>query len=246
MKMRVTRLYVNQNLEMHNEVMLDEATLHYAANVLRLNKFSSLTLFNGDGFDYACEILSFSRKLIRLRVYEKKQINNESPLITNLLLAISKSSHMDYAIQKSVEAGVTNIYPIYTERTVYKPNNKSSNKFTHWKRVIVGACEQCGRAQLANIYNAIKFSEINDLNENELGLLLDQNSPRPISAVKYSSPKSFWFIVGPEGGLTNKEIEYAINVKGYQSVRCGPRILRTETAAHTIIISAQLMWGDYL
>ena len=69
--MRVVRLYINQNLALHHEITLEDATLHYATNVLRLNKNSSLLLFNGDGSDYACEILSFKKKTAELRVIKK-------------------------------------------------------------------------------------------------------------------------------------------------------------------------------
>ena len=243
--MRVVRLYVHQNLALHHEVTLGDAELHYATNVLRLNKNSSLLLFNGDGFDYSCEILSFKKKTVELKVIEKIQVKNESSLITNLVLGISKSSHMDYAIQKSVEAGVSNIYPICMERTIYKPSTKSNiNKLQHWKKIIISACEQCGRAELPSLFNIAELTSISKLHDGDLGLVLDQNASQPITATDKHAPSVIWLLIGPEGGLTNKEISLAIE-KGFQAVTCGPRVLRTETAVHTALICAQLLWGDY-
>ena len=243
--MRVIRLYVNQNLALHHEVTLDDAALHYATNVLRLNENSSLFLFNGDGFDYSCEILSIKKKTIELKVIEKIQVNNESSLVTNLLLGISKSAHMDYAIQKSVEAGVSNIYPICMQHTVYKPSTKSNrNKYQHWKKVIISACEQCGRAKLPSLLDIAELTSMNKLLDQNLGLVLDRNASKSITSIDNPVPSVIWLLIGPEGGLTNKEISLAIE-KGFQPVRCGPRVLRTETAAHTALICAQLLWGDY-
>ena len=243
--MRTVRLYVNQKLRLHHEVLLDEAALHYASNVLRLNNNSSLRLFNGDGYDYFCEILSINKKTIELKVIKKIQAKNESPLITNLVLGISKSSHMDFAIQKSVEAGVSNIYPVCTERTIYKSSIKSNNnKLQHWNKIIISACEQCGRAILPNLYDINDLTGINYLLDTDLGLVLDQNATQSIITITNPVPSVVWLLVGPEGGLTNTEIKFAIE-KGFQAVTCGPRVLRSETAALTALICAQLLWGDY-
>ncbi len=242
--MRVVRLYVNVALELHNELVLEEATLHYAANVLRLNKKSTLSLFNGDGFDYSCKILSSQNKSLTLKIIEKIVVVNESPLITNLILGISKTAHMDYAIQKCVEAGVTNFFPVFTERTTYKSSEKSdNNKRIHWNKIIISACEQCGRAKLPHLNNIDEFRNIKKLPSSTLGLVLDQNATQSITAFKDVVLPEVWLLVGPEGGLTHVELELANN-NGYKSVACGPRVLRTESAAHSALIASQLMWGD--
>ena len=74
--------------------------------------------------------------------------------------------------------------------------------------------------------------------------MLDQNASKPITAIDIPDPSVVWLLIGPEGGLTNTEIALAIE-KGFRAVTCGPRVLRTETAAHTALICAQLLWGDY-
>ncbi len=242
--MRVIRLYVNQSLTLSNELQLDDTTRHHAINVLRLNKNSSLTLFNGDGYDYPCEILAFNKKAVEVKVIDHIKAIKESPLVTNLLLGISKSSHMDYAIQKSVEAGVTNIYPIATERTVTKFSAKSkSNKYQHWQRIIISACEQCGRATLPVLHDTTDLSYLKNLENDERGFVLDANSNYPLAKFSQDIFKSVWLLVGPEGGLTQVEISRA-QQNGYQAVTCGPRVLRTETAALSAIVCAQLLWGD--
>lgn len=242
--MRVIRLYVNQNLVLNNELQLDDTTRHHAINVLRLNKNSSLLLFNGDGYDYPSEILAFNKKAVEVKVTDQINAIKESPLVTNLLLGVSKSSHMDYAIQKTVEAGVTNIYPVVTERTIAKLSAKSkTNKHQHWQRIIVSACEQCGRATLPMLHDTTDLTCLKNLNTDERGFVLDSDSNNPLAKFSQDAFTSVWLLVGPEGGLTRIEITRA-QQKGYQAVTFGPRVLRTETAALSAIVCAQLLWGD--
>lgn len=242
--MRVVRLYTHQHLAPDIELELEDEIRHYALNVLRLNKRSSLTLFNGDSFDYPCEIIDYTKTIIRVKLLEKLTLYNESPLATHLYLGISKSSHMDYAIQKSVEAGVSFIHPILTERTVNKTTNKSAkNKLQHWKRIIHSACEQCGRAVIPKLLPISEFDKIEKLNKNEYGLMLDADSEQTMQSLNISKPSTLKLLIGAEGGFSENETKHALE-KGFRTVRCGPRILRTETAALTAMITAQQIWGD--
>ncbi|MEJ2115801.1 MAG: 16S rRNA (uracil(1498)-N(3))-methyltransferase, partial [Gammaproteobacteria bacterium] len=191
-----------------------------------------------------CEILECSKTMLRVKVTEKLALNNESLLDIHLYQCISKSSHMDYAIQKSVEAGVSNIHPIISERTVSKSSNKSTeNKQQHWQRIIQSACEQCGRATIPTLFPICNFNEIDELNTNEHGLILDASSDLTMNRLKIDNPLSIKLLIGPEGGLSEIETKTA-SLKGYKAVRCGPRILRTETAAVTAVVLTQQLWGD--
>ena len=243
--MRAIRLYTpNQILAPDSELELDERTRHYAINVLRLNKHSDLIIFNGDGFDYVCEILVCNKSTLQVRVSKQQTLNNESSLKTHLYLGISKSSHMDFAIQKTVETGVTSIQPISTQRTVSKSTSKSlTNKHQHWKRIIQSACEQCGRAIIPKLGESIELHDIEPLLENEYGLVFDSNSSQNIQSLNLCAPGAIKLLIGPEGGLSDKEIQQALQ-KGFQAVHCGPRVLRTETAAVTAVLLAQREWGD--
>lgn len=242
--MRVVRLYTHQYLAPDLKLELDTDIRHYALTVLRLNKRSTLQLFNGDGFDYPCEIIDCTKTIFRVNILEKIELRSESPLTTHLYLGMSKSLHMDYAIQKSVEAGVSCIYPILTERTVNKTTTKSAvNKLQHWQRIIHSACEQCGRAVIPKLSAISRFDEIERLNKNEYGVMLDANSEQTMQTLNIRKPSILKLLIGAEGGFSKNETKLALE-KGYQTVRCGPRILRTETAALAAVITAQQIWGD--
>ena len=50
-------------------------------------------------------------------------------------------------------------------------------------------------------------------------------------------------VVGPEGGLSDKEVEQALG-NGFAPVSLGRRILRTETAGLAVLSILQFHWGD--
>lgn len=242
--MRVIRLYVNRNLAVPDEIRLDERTRHYATRVLRVNKNSSLVLFNGDSYDYPGTLTTCHKKAIVVRITDRIHAVREPALETHLVLGVSKSTHMDYAIQKTVEAGVTGIHPVITERTVTRLSDRTkANKQQHWQNIIISACEQCGRATLPALHETTDLDGLSPVHEDARGFVLDAGSDRTLTRYGQEPLKKAWFVVGPEGGLTRSETDRIIE-KGFRAVTLGPRILRTETAALSAIIGAQMLWGD--
>ena len=70
----------------------------------------------------------------------------------HLGLGISKGERMDFAIQKAVELGVTEITPLFTEHCVVNLNEKRIQKrLHHWQGIIISACEQSGRNVLPHL-----------------------------------------------------------------------------------------------
>jgi len=128
-------------------IALPEVAASHAARVLRMQVGDHAVLFNGDGFDYACELVSVQKSGVNVLILSSKPITNESPLDILLLQGISSGDRMDYTIQKAVELGVKGIQPIATERSVVKLNQERSEKrVAHWQQIVISACEQSGRA----------------------------------------------------------------------------------------------------
>ncbi|MEM7401494.1 MAG: 16S rRNA (uracil(1498)-N(3))-methyltransferase [Pseudomonadota bacterium] len=244
--MRKVRLYTSQHLASNSELELDDDTRHYAFNVLRLNKNASLYLFNGDGFDYCCKILNCNKSKVVVKITHQQQLNTESKLGIQLYLGISKSSHMDYAIQKTVESGVSTIQPVLMERTVTKVSQKSfRNKHQHWQRIIQSACEQSGRAVLPVLFDPCELDQIEHIKKQECGLLFDASAKQSLNIIRDKKPDTVKLLVGPEGGLAENEVNHLMD-RGFQTVKLGPRVLRTETAAVAAVITTQLLTGDML
>jgi 16S rRNA (uracil1498-N3)-methyltransferase len=227
--------------------VLPEPQARHIVQVLRMKAGASLTLFNGDGAEYAAVITHAARGVVSARIEAVRAVARESPLHVTLGQSVSRGERMDYTVQKAVELGVAGIEPVTTSRGVVRLDAaRARQKSDHWQAIAIGACEQCGRNRVPSVAPVERF---HDWLERRRGgasgtaLLLDPESrcglrelPRP--------PGRVTLLAGPEGGLTEDERQDALRA-GFVAVRLGPRVLRTETAALAALASMQVLWGDF-
>ncbi|PKO50708.1 MAG: 16S rRNA (uracil(1498)-N(3))-methyltransferase, partial [Betaproteobacteria bacterium HGW-Betaproteobacteria-20] len=100
------RFFTHQSLSLSATIQLSDSAAAHATKALRLNVGDSAIVFNGDGFDYDCELTSIKKNAVLAKITAMRQISNESPLRIRLLQAISSGDRMDFTIQKAVELGV--------------------------------------------------------------------------------------------------------------------------------------------
>ena len=101
--MRDFRLFSSRPLAVGDVLPLDEAAHRHVGKVLRLRVGAPLVLFNGDGFDYAAELVSCDRRASQVRIVAREAAGNESPLNLTLFAALLKGEAMDRVVQKAVE-----------------------------------------------------------------------------------------------------------------------------------------------
>lgn len=245
---------VMSNLRFHSptalavgqSVPLSDNAMAHAVRVMRLKVGDTLTLFCGDGFDYQCALTSIEKKSAQVEVLSRMQVSNESPLTIRLLQGISSGDRMDYTIQKAVELGVTEIYPLSTERSVTKlSGDRAAKRLEHWQGVAIAACEQSGRAIVPTVHAPMTLAQwlTQHATSDCLNVLLNPVGAKRL-AVLSKPANAIHMLIGPEGGLSLGEIELATQ-HHFQSIVLGPRILRTETAALTAIACMQSLWGDF-
>lgn len=240
--MRNIRIFQDIPLAANQAITLDKAASNHLIKVLRLKDQQSFTLFNGSGGEYTAT-LQISAKTAIAVLHEQLTPVTESCLEIHLFQGISKGDRMDFAIQKSVELGVTRITPVFCGRTVVNLKaDRLEKKLQHWRSIAISACEQCGRNIIPEISMAVDFKTALHDKSDCLNVLLD-----PLSATRIHdltpADKKLGILIGPEGGLTEEEVKLASEA-GFCGVRLGPRILRTETAALAAIATAQALWGD--
>ena len=151
---------------------------------------------------------------------------------------------MDFTLQKAVELGVTRVVPVMTEYGNVRINQQRlQKKIEHWNKIIIGACEQCGRNKIPELEAPLTFDEWLSKDSNVIKIVLHPESGLRLS--KLSKPEGgITILSGPEGGFSEREIKKACEAD-YQIVNIGPRILRTETAALVAISACQMLWGDF-
>ncbi len=258
--MRVPRLYLPAPLVTGATVPLNERAFNHAVRVLRLKPGAPLVLFDGEGQAFAATLGEIGKREAWARVSEALPDEAEPPLRIVLAQGISRGEKMDHTVQKAVELGVAVIQPLFVERGgVGLSGERLARKVQHWRGIVSGACEQCGRNRLPELREPLSLSEWlaqpTDFfppceeevgrrgKARELRLLLD---PLATQALRGREPPTaaVTLLIGSEGGLSPAEITQAQAV-GFTGVRLGPRVLRTETAGVAALAALQALWGDW-
>lgn len=241
--MRIPRIYTPQDLQANSQLELEEAASRHIAKVLRMGPGRELILFNGQGGEYSATIENQTKKITQVAISQFQPDNRQSPLETELGIAISRGERMDQVIQKASELGVTAISPIFSERTEVKLSGpRLDKKLQHWQQIAISACEQSQRNLLPIVRPPQTLASFLSHSQQDLKLVLHHRSDKKLQ--DYCQPQSSCFLIGPEGGLSENEIRQA-EQQGFNALTLGPRVLRTETAPIAALSLAQYLWGDF-
>jgi len=238
--MKRIRLYQNTVFKVGDKISLEKNNEHHLLKVLRFPVGNTITLFNGDGFDYQAIVIS-TKKTYIVEVLSQQKNESESSLDLTLAQGIAKGEKMDFLIQKAVELGVSRIIPMQTEHCVVRLKaEKVANRINHWQKIANHACGQSGRSVIVDISLPLTLTEL--LNKpNHNGFVLYHRATENLQTME--KPSKATILIGPEGGLSDAEIKQATNA-GFQPLLLGKRILRTETASLVAIANMQLLWGS--
>ncbi|MGN8346139.1 16S rRNA (uracil(1498)-N(3))-methyltransferase [Pseudomonas sp. SMV71] len=239
--MRLSRFFIDTPLSL-GEHELPEAQAHYISRVLRMAEGDAVQVFDGSGQEFLGVLAEVGKKQVRVQLNEQFDGQPQSPLHIHLGQGLSRGERMDWAIQKATELGVNEITPIFSERCeVRLKDERADKRLLHWRQVAISACEQCGRSTVPVIHPPLLLADW--LKQTEAGLKLVLH-PVAEPLVSHARPQMLAFLIGPEGGLSEAEVEQAKSA-GYHAARLGPRVLRTETAPVVALAVAQQLWGDF-
>lgn len=237
------RIYTTDHLAVNTTIELDPQASIHLIKVLRLKLGDEIRLFNGDGCEYLAAITQAGKKNAEVEVTEILSTEPKVSFPLHLGQVISKGDRMDFTIQKATELGITDITPLWSERCdVRLKGDRLDKKMEHWKKVAISACEQSGRNLIPTIHPAMNYSEWASSIESDIKLVLHTRDQKTLADMK--APKSVALLVGPEGGITDDEVDFCIQ-QGFTGLTLGPRILRTETAALAALSLFQYLWGDF-
>lgn len=242
--MRISRVFLSLPLQIDTNYDISHQTAHYLSRVLRLKPGYLFHVFNGEGGEYVCEVTHVDKKSLQFKTLRFLNIDKETPLSITLVQGVSRGDRMTYVIQKAVELGVAQIWPVTTAHCeVALTGIQADKKLRHWQTLANSACEQCGRNRIVNIKPVSSLEAALPMLNSGCKLVLDARSDTSISDIA-EQPSSVSLLIGPEGGLRTDEIDYAVT-RGFHAIRMGPRILRTETATAAALATIQMLWGDF-
>lgn len=246
--MRIPRIFQPQALSLKQPIDLDQNGTRHIGTVLRKQPNDPICVFNGKGGEYQGTIKAVNKKAVTVYLDTFIPNDNESPLSVHLGQVVSRGERMDYALQKAVEMGVTEITPLFSRRCEVKLTGpRLEKRMQQWQHLLISACEQSGRNRIPTLHKATQAAlwwEDCQLQGDDLGWLLHPGTAPLDSVLKGERPRKVYIAVGPEGGFEPEECQAATSA-GFVASAIGPRILRTETAPITALALLNRQWGDY-
>ena len=171
-------------------------------------------------------------------------VERESPLRVGLAQVISSGERMEFTVQKAVELGVAWIQPLTARRgKVRLKDERAERRTLHWQRIVIAACEQCGRNRVPLVHPIADLTQwLGAMTADGLRLVLEPDADPHLSKIPRIDGELI-LLAGGESGFAAEDIEAAV-LRGFKPVRLGPRTLRTETAGLTALAALQALWGD--
>jgi 16S rRNA (uracil1498-N3)-methyltransferase len=232
------RVYIDSPLAEGAEVALPEAAAHHA-RVLRLREGDTITLFDGRGGEWRAQLIGARRAMVR----SFEPVERESPLAVTLVQGVSSGDRMDYTVQKAVELGVVAIQPVLTRKGVVRlEGRRAQSRLEHWHRVVISACEQCGRNRVPLVHPIATFQDFVTSMQSPAPRLLLSAEGRSIREFPVQAEATI--AAGPEAGFASEE-RAALEQAGFVKASLGPRVLRTETAALAALAALNALRGDF-
>ena len=220
------RLFFVKSLSLNLNSTLDKSQSHYLSKVMRINKGKNFSLFNQDG-EWEAKVDNINKGIVEFTIMKKlRSPNNEKEIW--LAFAPIKLNHLNLMIQKSTEIGITRFIPILTERTVVRKLNEN-----RINKIIIEASEQSNRIKIPSLDKLTKLEVFLKSNQNTNIIFGDLNTNNKKIDLKNKDP--LCILIGPEGDFSIKERESILKLKNIIPLKINDNILRSETAAISMI-----------
>jgi len=224
----LTVIAEKENIDENNGKILikEKSDCNHIQNVYRLNVGDKLRIVDGE-YEYFTQIIEISKKEVVVKILEKNEDSYSLNINIDVAMGILKNDKMNLAIQKLTEIGVKSIIPLKTERVVVRINEKKEK----WDTVARETLKQCRGVKFTEILPVKKLAEIDYKKYDKIIFAYENsNESKSLSEIIKQEDKNILYIIGPEGGITQEEVDFLKNNKAIE-ISLGKRILRAETAA---------------
>lgn len=207
---------------------LEGEEAQHSTKVLRKKVGDEIVGVDGMGQMLLCRVRALGKGVVELQVMERHLDWGEKPQQIALLVSpLHKPDRLEWLVEKSVELGVTDIYPYLGKHTV-----KTGFRADRLERIMVAALKQCMRSRLPSLHAAAPLKSALSGLDAQLRLIASADAAQHVQdlGIDWANVPSAAILVGPEGDFSQEEIDLALN-SGFQSVSLGQNRLRSETAA---------------
>ena len=226
-----------------NFLTIEGDEFHHTTRVLRKNVGDVLLAVDGRGNAYEFGVVRITRESLRGEIQKIVRGMGEPFTRVTLIQSVIKNPRFDWLLEKGTEIGVSRFLPVRTKFSVVEPDKK---RLSRWSRILIAALKQSGRSVLPQISEPVTLAEaLKDLQAVPLKILPEMAGRKSVlQAVKSYlqtsriPPREVAILIGPEGGLSEEEIQGAVQA-GFELVTLGSRRLRAETAG--IVATCQVL-----
>ena len=241
----MSKFFVRDEQIDNDIIKIQGQDVNHIKNVLRQKVGDEIIICNTDKENtYLCDITKIEKETIQCKIIRELE-DFKSNIKVTIMQGLPKKDKMDLVIQKSVELGCYDIQPVDMERCIVKYEEKDKRKkLERWQKISEVAAKQCDRNFIPKVNNIMTLKNIcNLLPEYDIVILAYEKEEKTKlkEALKKIKEKygeneiKIAVIIGPEGGISPKEVEMIKENDNVITVTLGKRILRTETVALNVL-----------
>ena len=212
--------------KIEDDLSIADGQHHYIKNVMRMKEGDQLRLFNAEQGEFLFEIEALGKN--KTKVSKREKLKEAEELARKIILAapILEKTRMRWMLEKATELGMTHYQPIKTERSELTKFNEEKS-LAH----MIEAAEQCERLDIPEI---LPIKTVQQLSGTVL--VASERDENTQILKDYTLKSDVTLLIGPPGGVTEEEKNYFLEKENFTAVSLGKNILRTETAALSILI----------
>lgn len=232
------RYFVEEKNWSEQQVNIDDDDYHHIVNVMRMQPGDEVICNHPNGHAYQCSIEKIGDGNVQLLILNKLKDQVELPVNVTLIQGLPKGDKLEWIVQKATELGVSTIIPLESKRSIVKwDHKKSSKKIQRLQKIAKEAAEQSHRTIQPTIEFPQSLKQIISVSQSfDHKFVAYEETAREVKTrsiehylKEVQAGQSIGIVIGPEGGIAKEEIDQLYK-SGFEPVRLGPRILRTETA----------------
>lgn len=196
-------LYFSSDLTDSVNIIIQGEDAVHISKVMRHKIGDIIFVTNGKGIITKASIKEVNKELIICQKIDVYNYKNELSNVYFCLPKLKSPDRFEFALEKCVEAGITNFVVYNANRAVSK-----GSKIERWNKIALAALKQTLRSYKPEI---VEIKDIKDIvkDKNNVIVILDQNSNSHITGIDIDKSKKYFFVFGPEGGLSDEEIKLA-------------------------------------
>ena len=244
------RFFIPPQYISSENIMLPSNISRQISKVLRLRPGSEIKVFDNSGWEYSILLSEISDTKVSGHISSKTLGFVETSSKVVLYQALLKTDKFELVLQKCTELGVAEFIPVQCTRTIPRTDNHglTEHRLSRWKKIVTEAAEQSGRVHVPPIQNVVEFTDACKIVKAPaliLSVSTDNNGLRNalLNSKSHSKNQPISILVGPEGGFTEDDINYARR-SGLIDISLGHRVLRAETAAITAVSATMYELGE--